>query len=459
MDTACSALVIFGVTGDLVRKKVFAALYELQLLDRLNMPVIGVGRSDWNDDTLRRTAETAIRSHAADDVVDDAMHAVLDGLTYVRGNYSSTDLYETLQRSVAAHELVLYYLAVPPTVFGAIITGLGGTAGSGRARLLIEKPFGSDLATARSLRDLVEQHFDAEQLFAVDHYLQKESLQNILVLRFGNRMLEPTWNREHIDSISVTMAEAFGIEGRAGFFDSNGTLRDVVQNHMFQTVAALAMEAPASASANDMNDARAQLLGYVAPLTLTDVVFGQYDGYLDVDGVSPGSTTDTFVNARLSIDNDRWQDVSWTITAGKALEENLSEVVVTFKPASAPMFISNECEPEPNQLRIRMAPEESIVLTMQARSSAVPLGTARTSLAAADNYRPTERLEAYARIFDDARRGDQTQFASCEVLEQCWRILDGVVHRTNSPKTYARGSEGPRLAPMSSANESVQRSR
>lgn len=328
MEIACSALVIFGVTGDLVRKKVFAALYELQLLDRLNMPVIGVGRSNWNDDTLRRTAETAIRSHAADDVVNDAMHAVLGRLTYVRGDYSSNDLYETLQRSVAAHEMVLYYLAVPPTVFGAIITGLGGTAGSERARVLIEKPFGSDLETARS------------------------------------------------------------------------------------------------------------------PLTLTDVVFGQYDGYLDVDGVSPGSTTDTFVHARLSIDNDRWRDVSWTITAGKALEENLSEVVVTFKPASAPMFISNECEPEPNQLRVQMAPEESIVLTMQARSSAVPLGTARTALASADNYRPTERLEAYARIFDDARRGDQTRFASCEVLEKCWRILDGVVHRTITPKTYARGVRG-----------------
>jgi glucose-6-phosphate 1-dehydrogenase len=445
VGSTCSALVIFGVTGDLVRKKVFAALYELQLLSRLNMAVIGVGRSDWSDDTLRRAAESAIRSHAAGDLVHAALQAVLDQLTYIRGDYSSPDLYQTLQECVAAHELVLCYLAVPPTVFGAIINGLGGTTANKRARLLIEKPFGSDLETARSLRILVEQHFDAEQLFAVDHYLQKESLQNIMVLRFGNRVLEPVWNRGHISSIAVTMAEAFGIEGRAGFFDTNGTLRDVVQNHMLQTIAALAMEAPASSSANDMNDSRAQLLGRVASLALTDVVFGQYDGYLDVDGVKPDSTTDTFVQARLAIDNDRWRDVSWTITAGKALAGNLSEIVVTFKPASAPMFIANECEPEPNELRIRMAPEESIVLTMQARSSAVPLGTARTALTSSDNYRPTERLDAYARILDDARRGDQTQFASCAVLEQSWRILDGVVHRTISPTTYARGSEGPHL--------------
>jgi glucose-6-phosphate 1-dehydrogenase len=445
VGSTCSALVIFGVTGDLVRKKVFASLYELQMLDRLNMPVIGVGRSDWTDDTLRHSAESAIRSHAAGDLVHAAMQAVLDRLTYVRGDYSSPVLYESLQRLVASHELVLCYLAVPPTVFGDIVNGLGGTNTSKRARLLIEKPFGSDLKTAQSLRILIEQHFDAEQLFAVDHYLQKESLQNILVLRFGNRVLEPTWNRKHISGIAVTMAEAFGIEGRAGFFDSNGTLRDVVQNHMFQTVAALAMEAPASSSTRDMNDARAHLLGCIAPLDLTDVVFGQYDGYLDVHGVNPDSTTDTFVQARLAIDNDRWRDVSWTITAGKALAESLSEVVVTFKAASAPMFISDECEPEPNELRIRMAPEESIVLTMQARSSAMPLGTARTTLASTDSYRSIERLDPYARILDDARRGDQTQFASCEVLEQSWRILDGVVNRTSEPEIYLRGSEGPRL--------------
>jgi glucose-6-phosphate 1-dehydrogenase len=445
VQSTCSALVIFGVTGDLVRKKVFASLYELQRLDRLNMAVIGVGRSDWNDDTLRLTAENAIRTHATDDVDHRALQAVLDQLTYVRGDYSSPELYQTLQQSVEAHGLVLCYLAVPPTVFSAIITGLGGSTANSRARLLIEKPFGSDLESARSLRHLIEQNFDAKQLFAVDHYLQKESLQNLMVLRFGNRVLEPTWNRNHISSIAVTMAEAFGIEGRAGFFDSTGTLRDVIQNHMFQTVAALAMEAPDSASANDMNDARAQLLAQVKPLTLTDVVFGQYDGYLDVDGVNPGSTTDTFVHARLDIDNDRWRDVLWTVTAGKALARNLSEVVVTFKPAIAPMFISNTCEPEPNQLRIQMAPEESIVLTMQARSSAIPLGTARTALTSTDSYRPNEQLDAYARIIDDARCGDQTQFASCEVLEQSWRILDGIVHRTIGPQKYAPGSEGPNL--------------
>ena len=443
MNSECTALIIFGATGDLVRKKIFAALYELALIDRLNMPVIGVGRSEWTDGALRHAAETAIRSHAGGALVDSSMAAVLSNLTYVRGDYASEDLYNALETAVASHELVLCYLAVPPTVFPAVIKGLGGTTTSDRARVLIEKPFGSDLETARALRKLFEEHFGAEQLFAVDHYLQKESLQNVMVLRFANRLLELAWNRDNIDTVEVTMAEEFGIDGRAGFFDATGTLRDVVQSHMLQVVAALAMEPPLSDTAMDMNDARAQVLSRVVPLRAIDVIFGQYDGYLDVDGVRSGSNTDTFVQSRLRIDNDRWRDVSWTITAGKALASTRSEVVVTFKPATAPLFISSGCQPEANQLRVQMAPKEFIVLTMQARSAAVPLGTARSTIASTDSYRSAERLDAYARIFDDARRGDQTQFASSEVLEQSWRILDGVIHRTDRPESYERGSHGP----------------
>ena len=443
MESECTALVIFGVTGELVRKKVFASLYELELTDRLGMPVIGVGRSDWTQDTLRDIAEDAIREHAGDEVVDASLNAVLERLSFIRGDYTSPTLYAAIAEQVVDHQSVLCYLAVPPSVFADVVEGLGASEIGGRTRLLIEKPFGSDLESARQLATLIDSHFDSHQLFAVDHYLQKESLQNVMVLRFANRVLEPIWSGAHIDSVSVVMAEQFGIEGRAGFFDTTGTLRDVVQNHALQVVAALAMEPPASSSSQDVNECRTRLLAEIEPLALGDVVFGQYAGYLDVEGVAPDSMTDTFVRARLAIDNDRWHGVTWTIVAGKALAETRSEIVVTFKGATAPMFISAECEPEANRLCIAMAPEESVTLTLQARSSAIPLGTAKTALTASTGYRPDERLDAYARIFDDARRGDHTQFVSRDSVDQCWRIVDSVIHRTERRLIYARGTWGP----------------
>ncbi len=446
MGSECSALIVFGVTGDLVRNEVFASLYELARVDRLDIAVIGVGRSDWTSETLRRTAETAIRAHAADDLVDAALRTVIERLSYVRGDYTSPDLYETLAKVVVDHELVLCYLAVPPTVFPAVVRGLADTEIRLRARLLIEKPFGSDLESARQLSALIDETFDEHQLFAVDHYLQKESLQNLLVLRFANRVLEPVWNNEHIDSVSIVMAEQFGIEGRAGFFDSNGNLRDVVQNHVLQVVAALAMEPPASALPEEVSGRRAMVLGDVQSLAFGDVVFGQYDGYLDVDGVQPGSTTDTFVRAELRINNDRWAGVAWHVAAGKGLAATKSEIVITFKVASAPMFNAQDCVPEPNRLCISMAPTELATLTLQARSSTAPLGTAKTALESADSYRPDERVDAYTRIFDDARRGDHTQFASRAEVEACWRVVNDVVHRAAPPVVYARGTWGPELS-------------
>lgn len=443
MAAECEALVIFGVTGDLVRKKVFAALYELALIGRLDLPVIGVGRSDWTTDSLRQAAAAAIRAQLGDGVRDDILERVMGSLAYVRGAYDSADTYRAVADDVGSCGLVLCYLAVPPVAFADVIHGLAATDLRCRARLLIEKPFGSDRRSAKRLRALVGTSFADDQLFVVDHYLQKESLQNVMVLRFTNRVAEAIWNGHHIASVSILMAEQFSIDGRADFFDSNGTLRDVVQNHGLQVLAALAMEPPVSSSVDAVNQRRTEVLSAVRDLQPHDVDFGQYEGYLDVAGVAPDSTTETFVRARISIDNDRWAGVAWTITAGKALAETRSEVVLTFKEPSAPLFIAADCEPEPNQLRISLSPTEALALTLQARSAALPLGSARADLVSDASYRPEELLGAYARVIDDARRGDQTQFAGGASVDQSWRILDAVLGSTERSARYAPGSWGP----------------
>ena len=445
MDQDCSALVVFGITGDLARKKIFTALYDLAVINRLDIPVIGVGRSAWTTDKLRGTANAAVRDAHDEhgDIDEGVLASVVERLTYVQGEYDSPELYNALAHLLHDHSQVLCYLAVPPTVFADVVKGVANTELRTRVRLLIEKPFGADLASAQQLTALVAEHFDDDQLFAVDHYLQKESLQNVMVLRFANRILEPSWNNAHITSVSVTMAEKFGIEGRAGFFDSNGTMRDVVQNHVLQIVAALAMEPPESSSAEHLNQRRAQVLGQVIPLNTADVLFGQYEGYQDVEGVAHGSTTDTYVRACLVIDNDRWRGVEWTITAGKALAETLTEIVVTYADAVAPDFIAHDCEPEPNRLHIRMSPQESVVLTLQARSAAQAMGTAATAMVTAADYRSSQELDAYARLFDDARRGDHSQFARADVVEASWRIIDAVLDGDQIPATYAQQSWGP----------------
>jgi glucose-6-phosphate 1-dehydrogenase len=440
----CTALVIFGITGDLAQKKLFTALYDLALIGRLDMPVFGVGRSDWDTPLLRARAGEAIRrAHDRNDLSEEALSAVLACLTYVEGRYDDADLYAQIRELTADHHQVLCYLAVPPTVFEDITNGIAGTDLRHRVRMLIEKPFGTDLASARNLADELASHFDHEQIFAVDHYLQKESLQNVMILRFANRIFEPCWNTDHIQKIDVVMSESFGIDGRAGFFEQAGTLRDVVQNHALQIVAAIAMEAPRSSSARDLNDQRAALLSEVNVFKQADAIFGQYDGYRSVDDVSSTSTTDTYVHIRFTINNDRWRGVLWTITAGKALDRTATEITVSFREAVSPAFINDHCSPDCNVLRIVLAPEESLSLSMQSRSAALSMGTAATTISTDLDYRPYEELQPYARLFDDARRNDHSQFARRDVVEQAWRILEDVLHRDGEPVRYAVGSAGP----------------
>jgi glucose-6-phosphate 1-dehydrogenase len=448
MDQECTALAIFGITGDLARKKIFAALYELAQNKQLPTQVIGVGRSDWDDAKLRKVATHAVRNTVSKEgtplAVDESVLSELTSkLSFVRGEYDDEHLYQTLAERLSDHDLVLCYLAVPPTVFDNVIVGLAATKLRTRMRLLIEKPFGSDLASAHRLTELIRANFDAHQLFAVDHYLQKESLQNIIVLRFANCIFEPLWNSQLIKSVSITMAESFGIGERAGFFDRAGTLRDVVQNHALQIVAALAMEAPVSSDPAEINQKRSKVLGEIKSFTEADVVFGQYEGYLETDGVSPDSITDTFIRAHFCINHPRWHGVTWTITAGKALRETSTKIAITLADSDAVNFISTDCLPEPNQIVIGMAPKESLTLTLQTRSATISAGTTNAELTTTHDYRPEETLSPYARLFIDAARGDQTHFASDESVEHSWRIVDPLLHRTSKPLPYKPGSWGP----------------
>lgn len=443
MDSCCKSIVVFGITGDLARKKIFSALYELAAQGDFFV-VHGVGRSLWDDRRLRDTAADAIRgAMQGADLDEDVLNNVVTRLTYVCGDYRDPKLYDALAARVDGQNEVLCYLAVPPPVFATVVVGLSGSGLHAKARLLVEKPFGSDATSSRELTGLLDTHFRADQVFAVDHYLQKESLQNISVLRFANRILEPVWNAANIESIAITMTERFGIGDRAGFFDQTGTLRDVVQSHGLQIVAAVGMEPPLSSSPDDIDRRRSELLAAVRPLQLDDVVFGQYAGYRSIEGVDSESNTDTFVHARLTIDNDRWRNVPWTLTAGKALKETCTDINVTFRPTDTASFISNDCEPERNHLKLRLSPTESIALLLQTRSATVPLGTTPSELVSEHAYRNTPDTGAYARLFLDAAKGDHTQFASMRVVELSWKIVEQLLHRSCKPLEYEQGSSGP----------------
>ena len=375
--------------------------------------------------------------------MDEArLSSLLSRLSYVRGDYGSEDLYDRLAQSLSAHTTVLAYLAVPPTVFTDVACGLMKTELRNSVRLLIEKPFGTNLATAQQLANEIDGQISEDRVFPIDHFLQKESVQNLLVLRFANRIFEPTWSNDHIASVAVTVAEDFGIEGRAGFFDTNGTMRDVVQNHVLQIVGALAMEPPRSSSADAMNDARGEVLAAIVPLTPSDVIFGQYEGYLQTEGVNPNSTTDTYVQANLHIDNDRWRGVRWEIVAGKALDRTITEVVITYLPAQETLFI-DDCAPERNQIVLQLSPSESMELSLQARSASRSVGTTATAMVTDESYRSAESLSAYARLFEDARRGDHSQFVRRDVVEASWRIVNKVLDAAVRPMAYAQGTAGP----------------
>jgi glucose-6-phosphate 1-dehydrogenase len=448
---AGDVLVLFGATGDLARKMLFPALYRLTERGKLTVPMVGVARTGQDSDQLRRHVAESVRAAVGDGVEQAALNSLLERVHLVAGDLADGATFNRLDKLLA--ELVggqgfaVHYLAVPPGLFGTVADGLAAAGLAERARLVVEKPFGHDLDSARQLNARLRRQFAEDRLFRVDHYLGKEPVEDLLVLRFANTMLEPLWNRSWVQRIEVTMAEDFDVADRGPFYDAVGTVRDVVQNHLLQVLGYLLMEAPDSDAAEDQRDAKQRLFRAVRTLDPAEVVRGQYDGYRRTPGVAADSTTETFVALTMHVDNWRWVGVPVYLRAGKELPVTLLDVVLVLQPPPRNLFSRPGQGPlPPNRIRLRMEPDAGVTLALLAKrpggddvATEIPVSVDfRTVLGAAE--RP------YARILADALDGDPTHFARMDNLEEAWRIVGPALDMNTTPLPYPKGSWGPAAA-------------
>ena len=435
------ALVLFGITGDLSEKKLLPALYELTVEGRLDIPVVGVARSGWTLDDLCAHVRRVLA-----DRDQTAVDQLCSRLRHVDGDYQDPTTFADLAEQLEDVQRPLFFMAIPPSLFEKVATSLAGVGLSQRGRLVIEKPFGRDLASAIELNDILHRHFREDQIFRIDHFLGKEPVQNLLVFRFANSLLGPIWNRHHVASVMVTMAESYGIEGRGRFYDGVGAIRDVIQNHLLQIVGLLAMEPPVSGDPDALRDEVVKVLKAVQPLTDDNVIRGQYDGYLDESNVAPDSTTETFAAIDLRIDNWRWAGVPFCIRAGKGMAETVTEARIVLQETPQDLF-APAGKPPPNVITFRMKPDDVISMTMQAK---VPGQETRAeSLDLTVDYGEAlggDGPDPYERLIGDAIDGDPRLFARQDSVEQAWRIVEGVLDPSAPIHTYERGSWGPQLA-------------
>ena len=439
------ALVLFGATGDLAQRKLFPALYNLTLRRRLEMPVIGVARSTWNDDDFRAHARAAVVA-----AIPHAEAAVLDALTarldLVTGDYANGDTWAALAATLAKtnSKNATFYLAIPPTMFPIVVQSLGQAALNARGRVVVEKPFGRDLASARELNRVLHEVFDERQIFRIDHYLGKEAVEDLLVFRFSNSFLEPIWNRNFVANVQITMAEAIGVEGRGSFYDSVGALRDVVQNHLLQVTALLAMEPPVGSQANHLIDEKVKVFAAMRPIDCGALVRGQYRGYLTEPGVAADSTAETFAAVRLEIDSWRWAGVPWYVRAGKGLATSATEAVVELK--APPRMLFDETggpTPSPNLLRFRLGNNDGVTLTVQAKRPGPLLDSEDVDLRCDFASALGSRRDAYERLIDDAIDGNPQRFAREDMVEETWRVVQPALDEPGPVHLYDRGSWGP----------------
>jgi glucose-6-phosphate 1-dehydrogenase len=440
------ALVIFGITGDLAKKMTLKALYDLCENGTLKVPVIGVGRTDWSDDDLRQHAreaiEARIEARQRGGIDEDVFKKFADCLSYVQGDYMDRATYERLKKALSPAKHPVFYLEIPPSLFAGVIQGLGSAGLTKGARVVIEKPFGHDLQSAIELNDQIHQVLDEDQIYRIDHFLGKEPVQDITYLRFANSVFEPIWNRRYVESVQITMAEDFGVDDRGSFYDSVGALRDVVQNHILQTLALVAMEPPsAGANTDAIRDAKLDLFRAIPDANPNRYVRGQYEGYGEIEGVDPNSTTETFTALRLDIQNWRWFGVPFFIRAGKQLAEKVTEVRVVLQ--SPPQIgIGGGPIPKTDEIVLRIDPDPGAFFLLEAKQPGQD-ALRRVHLDLLFKEQFGDQPGPYERLLADALAGNQQRFAREDMVLQTWRIMQPLLDNPCQLEHYRRGTWGP----------------